>query len=184
MGDTILAHLWADEEGWIVDTDALGYALGAVLSQVQKQVIRYSSKSLSPEQRRYCTTKRELLGVTWALQSFRYYLQGRHCLLRANYASVRWWRTMEVGMPDVILRWLQYMSTFDIEVEYKPGQNHGNTDALFRPTDACETRGCICLQAHDNMSWPVHPALHWGTRLREPSRDSYPKEQADSPGDP
>jgi hypothetical protein len=54
-------------------------------------------------------------------------------------------------MPDVILRWLQYMSTFDIEVEYRPGQNHGNADALSRPPVPCETRGCICQQAHGNM---------------------------------
>jgi hypothetical protein len=48
-GDTILAHPRVNEEGWIVDTDASGYALGAVLSQVQdgkERVIRYASKSL------------------------------------------------------------------------------------------------------------------------------------------
>jgi hypothetical protein len=79
VGNTILAHPRVDDEGWILDTDASGFALGAVLSQVQdgvERVIRYASKNLSIEQRRYCTTKRELLGATWALRSFRYYLQG------------------------------------------------------------------------------------------------------------
>jgi hypothetical protein len=77
-------HPLVDEEDWIVDTDASGYALQAVLSQIQdgqERFIRYASKTLAPEQRRYCTTKRKLLGTTWALRSFRYYLQGRHCLL-------------------------------------------------------------------------------------------------------
>jgi hypothetical protein len=136
VGNTILAHQRVEDEGWILDTDASGYALGAVLSQVQdgvERVIRYASKNLSPEQRWYSTTKRELLEATWALRSFRYYLQGRHCLLRTDHASVRWWRTMEVGMPVVILRWLQYMSTFDIEVKYHPGPQHGNADGLSRP---------------------------------------------------
>jgi hypothetical protein len=147
IGDTVLAHPLVEEEGWVLDTDASGYALGAVLSQVQggqERVIKYASKTLSPEQRRYCTTKRELLGATWALRSFRYYLQGRHCLLRTDHASVRWWRTMEVGMPDVILRWLQYISTFDIEVEYRPGTHHWNADGLSRPPPVdCGKRGCI-----------------------------------------
>jgi hypothetical protein len=70
MGDTILAYPRVDEEGWIVDTDALGYAVGTALSQIQegqKRAIHYASKSLSPEQRCYCTTKRELLGATWSL---------------------------------------------------------------------------------------------------------------------
>jgi hypothetical protein len=59
---------------------------------------------------------------------------------------------MEVGMPDAILRWLQYMSTFDIEVEYRPGTHHGNADGLSRPppTD-CGKQGCICVQACTNM---------------------------------
>ena len=38
---------------------------------------------------------------------------------------------MEPGMPDVILRWLQYMSTFDVEVEYRAETQHGNTDGLW-----------------------------------------------------
>jgi hypothetical protein len=70
IGDTVLAHPLVEEEGWVLDTDASGYALGAVLSQVQggqERVIRYASKTLSPVQRRYCTTKRELLGATWTL---------------------------------------------------------------------------------------------------------------------
>jgi hypothetical protein len=55
---------------------------------------------------------------------------------------------MEVGMPDVILRWLQYMSTFDIEVEYRPGAHHGNVDGLSRPPPVdCGKRGCIIMHA-------------------------------------
>ena len=75
--DTLLAHPRLDDGGWIVDTDASGRALGAVLTQEQdgrEMVIRYASKCLTPEQWRYCTTKRELLGATWALKAFRHYL--------------------------------------------------------------------------------------------------------------
>ena len=124
-GDTVLAHPRVDQGGWIVDTDASGQALGAVLSQIQngqERVIRYASKKLSPAQTRYCTTKRELLGAVWALKAFRLYLQGRPCVLRTDHASVIWWKTMEVGMPDVIHRWLQYMSTFDVKVEFRAGK--------------------------------------------------------------
>jgi hypothetical protein len=174
LGDTVLTHPRVDEEGWFVDTDASGYALGAVLSQVQdgrERAIHYASKSLTPEQRKYCTTKGELLGAVWALRSFRYYLQGRHCVLRTDHASVRWWRTMKVGMPDVVLRWLQYMSTFDVEVEYRPGQQHGNADGLSRPPAVdCNARGCICVQAYHNVTVAERLAVADG----EPDFDSCP----------
>ena len=149
--DPVLGHPRHDFEGWIVDCDASGIALGAVLSQVQdgkEVVIRYASKYLSEAQRRYCTTKRELLAAVWALKSFRYYLQGRPFLLRTDHSSVRWWRTMDIGVPDVVLRWLQHMATYDVKTEYRPGRSHGNADGLSRPTfhtDKCGARGCICV---------------------------------------
>ena len=37
---------------------------------------------------------------------------------------------MEMGMLDVILQWLQYMSTFDVEVEYHAGTQHGTRHTL------------------------------------------------------
>ena len=51
---------------WILDTDASGYAIGAVLSQMQKQedgeevakVISYGSRSLKGAKQRYCTRRR------------------------------------------------------------------------------------------------------------------------------
>ncbi len=60
---------------------------------------------------------------------------------------------MEVGMPDVILRWLQYMSTFDVTVEYRAGKQHGNADGLSRPPheEDCVARGCVCRMAAANV---------------------------------
>ena len=49
-----------------MDTDASNFGIGAVLSQIQdgdEKVIAYAAKSLSKTQKRYCTTKRELLAV-------------------------------------------------------------------------------------------------------------------------
>ena len=106
-----------------MDVDASGTAIGAVLSQIQNDkevVVRYASKYFSQDQARYCTTKRELLGLVWALKTFRFYLHERHFLVRTDHASIRWWRTMDAAMPDVILRWLQYASSFDFEVAYRP----------------------------------------------------------------
>ena len=69
-----------DKGRFIVDTDASNFGIGAVLSQIQngqEKVIAYASKSLSKSQRRYCTTKRELLAVVHFLGvTFHHYLIG------------------------------------------------------------------------------------------------------------
>ena len=49
---------------YILDTDASAVGVGAVLSQIQdgkERVIGYYSKTLSPPERNYCVTRRELL---------------------------------------------------------------------------------------------------------------------------
>eukprot|EP00920_Eleutheroschizon_duboscqi_P026777 GHVT01065669.1.p1 GENE.GHVT01065669.1~~GHVT01065669.1.p1 ORF type:complete len:280 (+),score=6.74 GHVT01065669.1:98-841(+) len=61
---------------------------------------------------------------------------------------------MEVGMPDVKLRWLQYVFTFDVEIEYRPGRLHGNADRLSRPPrdEPCGARACVCTTAAENIA--------------------------------
>ena len=57
-------------------------------------------------------------------------------------------------MPDVIQRWLQYMSTFDVEIVYRPGKEHGNADGMSRPPipeENCGARGCVCEKAGGSM---------------------------------
>ena len=64
---------------YILDTDASNFGLGGVLSQIQDDrelVVAYCSRALRPSQRRYCTTKREMLAVVAMCLQFRSYLRG------------------------------------------------------------------------------------------------------------
>ena len=63
---------------YILDTDASGFGVGAVLSQEQgvERVIAYYSKTFSPLERNYCVTRRELLATVKAVKHFRPYLYG------------------------------------------------------------------------------------------------------------
>ena len=64
----------------ILDTDASAVAISGCLSQVQdgeERVLAYYSQTLSAAQRRYCTTKRELLAVVKAVKHFCMYLWGQ-----------------------------------------------------------------------------------------------------------
>ena len=66
----ILAYQCAETE-FILDTDASGFAIGAVLSQVQggkERVLACGSRSLTKSERNYCVTRQELLVVTFFIQ--------------------------------------------------------------------------------------------------------------------
>ena len=86
----------------------------------------------------YCTTRKERLAVVTALKHFYYYLLSQKVKLRADNSAVSWIRTLKNPTGQVI-RWLQYIETYDISVTHRPGRSHGNADALsFIPCKVCQ----------------------------------------------
>ena len=78
---------------FILDTDASGDGIGAVLSQIQdnlERVIGYFSRTLSKAEKKYCVTSRELLAVVVSSEHFRRYLLGKQIFIRTDHASLTW----------------------------------------------------------------------------------------------
>ena len=78
---------------FILDTDASGTAIGVVLSQLQdgdEKVISYGSHVLTPEQRKYCITRRQLLAVVRFTRQFCHYLLGHKFYMRTDHNSLTW----------------------------------------------------------------------------------------------
>ena len=92
------SHLQAivKSNGWPDETAALFaslFAIGGVLGQIQNEeevVIAYASRSLRLSQRRYCTTRREMLAAVVMCTHFRSYLRGSQFTLRTDHSSHRW----------------------------------------------------------------------------------------------
>eukprot|EP00731_Ephydatia_muelleri_P037559 Em0507g3a len=79
--------------GFVVDTDASGEGLGAVLSQNiegHDHVISYASRTLNKAERKYCATRREMLALVWAIQHFRAYLYGKRFTVCTDHSSLKW----------------------------------------------------------------------------------------------
>merc|ERR1711893_457632 len=133
MSAPILAYPDPSAE-FILDTDASGYGIGAVLAQVQggkERVIAYGSKSLTKEERRYCVTRRELLAVVFFLKYFRHYLYGKKFTIRTDHGALRWLTNFKDPQGQVA-RWLEVLGTYHFEIEHRPGLKHNNADALSR----------------------------------------------------
>jgi len=123
-----------DEGRYTLDTDASEAALGAVLQQEQDgqlKVIAYASRALSHTERRYCITRKELLGVVFGLKRFQQHLLGRSFIIRIDHAALTFLkRTPEpIGQQG---RWLDLLSEYNFEIQHRPGRVHGNSDALSR----------------------------------------------------
>ncbi|KAK2894334.1 hypothetical protein Q8A73_016818, partial [Channa argus] len=133
------------QQPFIVDTDASGVGIGAVLSQggdTGERVVAYYSCSLSRPERNYCVTRRELLAVVLAVRHFRPYLLGTRFTLRTDHASLTW--LLNFKQPEgQVARWLEILQEYDFDIQHRPGRQHGNADALSRrPCLLDECRYC------------------------------------------
>lgn len=117
-----------------MDTDASGYGVGSVLSQVndgKETVIAYFSKTLSKAQRQYCVTRRELLAIILGVKNFHHYLYGTQFIVRTDHGALTW--LLKFKNPEgQMARWLQMLNTYNFEIHHRPGRQHGNADGLSR----------------------------------------------------
>ena len=137
---------------FILYTDASATGIGAVLSQRHsdgmKRVISYASRTLSKLERRYCTTRRELLAVVTFVKP---YLLGRQFNLRTDHGSLTWLHNFKE--PDgQLARWITALHKYDFLVEYRRGKSNGNAHALSR------NPGELLVEA------AAHPTPHLGVR--------------------
>ena len=123
---------------FVLDTDASDLAIGAVLSQKTDKgeaVIAYASRCLSKCERRYSTTRREMLALVAFLKHFRPYLLGRPFTVRTDHQSLQWLRSFKEPQGQVA-RWQECLQEYDFVCIYRPGRQHTNADALSRrPSD-------------------------------------------------
>ena len=155
---------------FILDTDASERGIGAVLSQLvpietpdgseayEERVLSYASRTLSVHEKRYCTTRKELLAVVWFLRHYRSYLYGQEFLVRTDHSSLQW--ICNFWEPEgQIARWLQVLGEYNFKVLHRPGKQHQNADGLSR-------RG-PCKQCHQEFDEPA-TEVKCPERLEEP----------------
>lgn len=136
---------------FILDTDASDYAIGAELSQVQdgkERTVAFASNVMTSEQRRYCTTRKELLAVIRFTRHFRHYLLGRSFFLRTDHSSLSWLMRFKDPIGQ-LARWLEELQQYDMTIIHRPGKLHTNADALSRMPDDMEV--CNCYHAGEKV---------------------------------
>lgn len=122
------------QKRFVLDTDASDVGIGAVLSQEDgeaEHVVAYASRALTKEERRYATTKKELLAMVTFTKFFKHYLLGKEFVLRTDHGSLRWLHNFQ-GLEGQLARWVEQLASFNYKIVHRPGKQHVNADALSR----------------------------------------------------
>lgn len=75
----------SESNQFILQTDASGYGVGAVLYNSDGRAVVYASRSLNKAEKRYPTIEKELLAIVWAVKYFRPYLYGRTFKIQTDH---------------------------------------------------------------------------------------------------
>ena len=149
------------DKPFILETDASGLGLGAVLAQRQEdgavQPIAYASRSLQTHKRNYGITELEGLGVVWAVRHFRPYLYGHPCDVYTDHSAL----TSLLNTPQPsgkLARWGMAIQEMDIRIHHRTGRSNANADALSRSPladqgspSAEETQGVITVVEPEDL---------------------------------
>ncbi|BHF70554.1 hypothetical protein SprV_0301360600 [Sparganum proliferum] len=127
-----------DAPPFILDTNASGFAIGAVLSQTDSQDVEhpvcFANSTLTKAQRNYCTFRREVLAIITFIRQLKHLLIGRRFILRTDHKALQWRQSIKDPMDQLAL-WQEFIRDFDFECQFRPGHKHGNADALSRLPD-------------------------------------------------
>ena len=123
------------EDSFLLETDASGEGLGAVLSQRQNdktiRPIAYASRTLQSHVRNYGISELEGLGVLWAVKHFRHYLYGHYCTVYTDHEALK--SLLHTPHPSgKLARWGMALQELDLTIEYRPGKGNQKADALSR----------------------------------------------------
>ncbi|KHJ96396.1 hypothetical protein OESDEN_03641 [Oesophagostomum dentatum] len=117
-----------------IETDSSGKGIAGVLKQDQdgeSKIIAYASRTLNKQESRYPAIELEALGLVFAVQKFRPYIDGAKCTVITDHAPLK----ALLHRKDLAGRLAKYqiiLQEFDIDIIYRPGKKNIVCDTLSR----------------------------------------------------
>ena len=119
---------------FIVQTDASGVGIGAVLSVSREGVelpVAFFSRKLQPRERRYSATELEGLAVVAAVSHFDTYLVTHPFTVETDHRALIFLNSARHSNGR-LARWVLRLQPYSFSLRYRPGLLNANADAMSR----------------------------------------------------
>ena len=133
----------------MIECDASGIGLGAILTQENRPVV-YFSQALKGLALSLSTYEKEMLAIVKAIKLWCPYLLGKPFTVRTDQKSLKYLLEQRITTPTQT-RWLLKLLGYDYEIEYKRGPENQGADYLSR---VVEFQFLSISQPRANW-WPV-----------------------------
>ncbi|KAL8124581.1 hypothetical protein AgCh_012294 [Apium graveolens] len=118
------------QQTFVIEVDAFGFRIGAVLMQNNRPVA-YFSKLLGIRAQQKSVYEKELIAICLAVQKCKSYLLGRHFIVRSDQQSLKFLTQLKEVNSDY-QKWVTKLLGFDFEIQFKPGTANRVANALSR----------------------------------------------------
>ncbi|UYV65862.1 K02A2.6-like [Cordylochernes scorpioides] len=169
----------------MVSSNASTYGLGAVVKQEGKngiwRPVAYSSRTMTPTEKRYAQIEKEALAITWACELFQEFLLGKRFRIETDHKPlIPLFSTKELSsLTPRLQRFRMRMMRFGFEIVHIPGKELLDADALSRqplltteggenerPTSAHINAVLACITDKDEMLTKIFEAQQEDTTLK------------------
>ena len=119
---------------FILHADACGRALGSCLMQRHDDgvhVVAYHSRTFSPAEQIYDIRDKENLAIVDSFRQWRPYLLGSRTFVHTDHHSLQYLFSCP-HLKERQARWLEELSSFDFDIQYKKGSTHVVADPISR----------------------------------------------------
>lgn len=107
------------EQPFVVETDASGYGLGAVLI-LNRHPLDFYSKFLGVQAQHKLIYENDFMVVCLAVKKLINFLMGRHFIIRTDQQSIKY-TTQQREIVTDYQKWVRKLIEFDFEIQFKPG---------------------------------------------------------------
>ena len=137
----------------MLDTDATDHE--AVFSQFQDGVenpTAFAIRTLSKSQKNYCVTRRELLVIVEFDKQHRHFL-AKYRILHWNSSCPLSFVVLAKVPEGQLARWIEFLSTFDYEIQYRTEERQLNADVLSRRPYDVRCKWCKGWKSQKRLSF-------------------------------
>jgi hypothetical protein len=112
-----------------IETNALDYALGTVLTQ-HGHPVAYHSETLSDVVHKYPTYDKEMYSIVKSYHQWRHYILGKETTIHTDHKPLKFMQTQGKLHNDHHQKWSTYLQQFHLNIKYKIGCTNQVTKCL------------------------------------------------------